>query len=530
MATEEKKFLDKAGLEYYSSKFYTRNENDAFREYDDYYPDVTYRKDRYYDTDCYFTFVPLHDGDGNQIDLHVEANRGMTPTQYARANYTTLTTNATLTWKQSNDTYKDTIVIGDGEVLHEYDGETITADYLYYVGIKADRSISDYQVINTTSEDMLADGVQQAFMAFFRLVKDGEAVEQTVSVATTRNPRQCLGIKENKEIVFLTCDGRTERSVGLTAEECSQILIAEGCIDAWNLDGGGSASTTIEGSKLNSSIDNGGTADRRLNYSLNVRKTILNEAVARAYSKIGEEKMNIIAQLLNYSNAQFMQVAPDGINGKDLNTLVSKKYFTYGNNLVNSPDNVSGYFINIPHGEERFVGLYAQQIFIPRESGNIYTRQLLNGVFTSWRLANGTSKAFLFRQNPQSIQTSGSYEDLALTLSAQNYSRFVTPTNYDSGSTTLFRGFTVSGQRSFMIRLEAQLRAAVNGNKYIRIGRNGAETSPSVTRISGVVGDERVIVSEAVISYVSDEDVFSVQYYGSAGDSIERLKLIVEGF
>lgn len=501
----------------------------------DYYDEITYKKERYHNTDCYFTTVPLLDNSGKIIETHVRYNDGMTPTEYARENHTTLTTNATLTWKQDNGKYLDTVVIGDGIALNEYTGTRKLDDYLEYVAIKEDRTLRGYKASTTTSAQMISDGVRQAFMSWFRIINNGIAMYPEIDVAIDKHPRQCIGVKKNGDIVFLTCDGRTYRSEGLTASECAEVMLSKGCVNAWNLDGGGSSSTTIKGSKLNSNIDSGGTADRKLNYSLNIEKPIRNIATDKAFSKIGEEKQNIIGSLTNLLSSEIAErisVSGDSLIGKDLNTLTDKVYIGYGNNLINNPAVGNGYFMNIPHDEERFKGLYSCQLFFDREHERIYSRRLINGSFSEWSLANGSAKRFLYYQYPQTINTTGSYIDLLLRDASGNDPMFMTlvnevesPQHYQHE----FSGFTINNSRQFVVKIIAQVTSVNDGNRYIRLGKNGGEVSSTTVRMKCLSGIETIITTEAIVEGFAKSDIFSIQYYGTSGDKIERLKVIIEG-
>ncbi|RKD12798.1 hypothetical protein BCY91_11150 [Pelobium manganitolerans] len=71
------------------------------------------------------------------------------------------------------------------------------------------------------------------------LLTKGNVITQTdVSVA----PRTTIGLRDFKKAVIMVADGRqNDHSVGLTLEECANILRAVGVKDAVNLDGGGSS-------------------------------------------------------------------------------------------------------------------------------------------------------------------------------------------------------------------------------------------------------------------------------------------------
>ena len=67
------------------------------------------------------------------------------------------------------------------------------------------------------------------------------SIPQTIAVnfRSHRNPRTCL-CKTKELILFITIDGRAETADGMTLIELQKYLYDLGCIDAINLDGGGS--------------------------------------------------------------------------------------------------------------------------------------------------------------------------------------------------------------------------------------------------------------------------------------------------
>jgi Phosphodiester glycosidase len=64
-----------------------------------------------------------------------------------------------------------------------------------------------------------------------------------------RHPRAAIGLAGDGRIVTVVCDGRSRHDAGLTLVELARLLVALGCRDALNLDGGGSASL-ISGGRL----------------------------------------------------------------------------------------------------------------------------------------------------------------------------------------------------------------------------------------------------------------------------------------
>jgi hypothetical protein len=66
-----------------------------------------------------------------------------------------------------------------------------------------------------------------------------------------RHPRSAIGVSD-RELFLVTCDGRrTGVDAGLTLDELADFMLALGCRDAMNLDGGGSTTHVHRGHLLN---------------------------------------------------------------------------------------------------------------------------------------------------------------------------------------------------------------------------------------------------------------------------------------
>jgi exopolysaccharide biosynthesis protein len=63
--------------------------------------------------------------------------------------------------------------------------------------------------------------------------------------ANSRHPRTCLCITR-ESLLFITIDGRSEEADGMNLIEAQKFLLGKGCIDAINLDGGGSTTMWIK--------------------------------------------------------------------------------------------------------------------------------------------------------------------------------------------------------------------------------------------------------------------------------------------
>ncbi|MBR6127643.1 phosphodiester glycosidase family protein [bacterium] len=105
------------------------------------------------------------------------------------------------------------------------------------------------------------------------LVKNGEVyvdmTEQKLASVGGRNPRTAIGYTKDGNLIMLTADGREGASVGLTLNELANIMKGLGCINAMNLDGGGSTVMFIKGQVVNRPAVQGGIP---LSHTLVVKK------------------------------------------------------------------------------------------------------------------------------------------------------------------------------------------------------------------------------------------------------------------
>ena len=94
-------------------------------------------------------------------------------------------------------------------------------------------------VIGTTAEyDLYKDRIREGIAGFGDLIRDGEVI---ASNDGGRASRTAIGIKADGSVVMMVLDGRQEPvSCGGTMREIAQIMLDAGCVDAINLDGGGS--------------------------------------------------------------------------------------------------------------------------------------------------------------------------------------------------------------------------------------------------------------------------------------------------
>lgn len=90
------------------------------------------------------------------------------------------------------------------------------------------------------------------------LIKDGTIrnswVEELYDVAsginaTTCQPRSAIGITKDGKLIFFVCEGReqTPEVPGMTLDQLARLMKSFGCVEALNLDGGGSSCMLING-------------------------------------------------------------------------------------------------------------------------------------------------------------------------------------------------------------------------------------------------------------------------------------------
>lgn len=105
------------------------------------------------------------------------------------------------------------------------------------------------------------------------LVKDGEIyVDMTAEKLTSvggRNPRTAIGYTKDNNLILLTADGREGASIGLTLNELAYLMKQLGCVNAMNLDGGGSTVMFVDGQVVNKPAVQGGIP---LSHTLVIRK------------------------------------------------------------------------------------------------------------------------------------------------------------------------------------------------------------------------------------------------------------------
>lgn len=496
-------------------------------DYDNYLEDITWEKERHYDTDCYVLTIPLRDSDNNILMPYVAYHPNENPFEFAQKDKTTVTINGSISVDSAYNVYP--ILISNGEVINEFTNYSSLPTYSYYIGIKDDRSISTYPY-NTSSSTMLNDGVKEAFLTFGKILNEGTIVTPTYANASVNNPRTALGVKSDGTMIIIVCDGRYGNNKGLLCTELAQIFIDKNCVNAWNLDGGGSSSLTIKGSKINRYIEEDGTEERFMKSTLNFKKQTKFENLTEVFNKIGEEKKNIIQMM--FGSLVSMNTAV--IDGKDLNTLVGRLIFGYGNNCTNKPSSSNGYLINIPHSSVTYEYAYNVQIWIDRDLSNMYVRNQVNGTFTEWSCISSNNKAY-FVANDKTINkltTTSSYQKLyfALDKSANSSIIHVNPSSLDASS-RCYNEFKINKTGFVTIRAIIQVKVTVPGVRFIRFLKNDSQLNTmgqTYAYVDSSINNYMTIVNEFLVNNDSVDNIYSVALYGFQDDFANRVNIFVE--
>jgi exopolysaccharide biosynthesis protein len=137
------------------------------------------------------------------------------------------------------------VISADGDKAHLFEGVNLWDD------VKIDLSLSKGW-----------NNVTAAVGGGPRLLKNGEininGKEEKFSRSITyrRHPRSGIGVTADNWVIMAAVDGRQKKlSVGVTLKEFAALLKEFGCVDAINLDGGGSTTLVFDSKVVNSSSD-----------------------------------------------------------------------------------------------------------------------------------------------------------------------------------------------------------------------------------------------------------------------------------
>ena len=83
-----------------------------------------------------------------------------------------------------------------------------------------------------------------------------DAEQFKADFSRARHPRTAVGVRREGSLILVTVDGRQpKKSVGMTVEELAGLMLELGCVEAVNLDGGGSTTMVVKGKVANNPSD-----------------------------------------------------------------------------------------------------------------------------------------------------------------------------------------------------------------------------------------------------------------------------------
>lgn len=156
----------------------------------------------------------------------------------------------------TGDSYgnNDTGIVVRNGVLYRDDENDADVCVLF-----TDGTMETYTADEFDADEVWSKGVWQAW-CFGPGLLDGDGNILTDFVSTTylsdEHPRSALGYIEPGHYIFMVVDGRDEGySRGVSLTELATLMHLEGCVTAFNLDGGRSASMVFDGEYVNQASD-----------------------------------------------------------------------------------------------------------------------------------------------------------------------------------------------------------------------------------------------------------------------------------
>lgn len=126
------------------------------------------------------------------------------------------------------------------------------------VALMNDGNLVTFREKDTSAEAMLEAGAWQLWSFGPVLVKNGVAVSSVndgLDRDAVNNPRSAIGMVSANHFMFVCVDGRNGSSAGVDIEELASIMLLLGCEQAYNFDGGGSATMWFDGVVVNHPSD-----------------------------------------------------------------------------------------------------------------------------------------------------------------------------------------------------------------------------------------------------------------------------------
>lgn len=148
-------------------------------------------------------------------------------------------------------------VVRNGELLRQNKAAKGQEDMVLW----ANGTMSVIAEADISAKELAEKGAQQVLSFGPGLVIDNQikvSQHEEVGISMASNPRTALGYIGDRHYVFVVADGRTDESHGLSLYELAVFMQNKlGATQAYNLDGGGSATMYYDGEVVNRPTTNG---------------------------------------------------------------------------------------------------------------------------------------------------------------------------------------------------------------------------------------------------------------------------------
>ena len=303
-----------------------------------YYNEVSHFKGRKFDTTYYITHIPHLDSNGNVIKLKrgIQGNdpnkpEHITPSQFARKTKATFVSNASTGSGTQLKLHGQQIY--NGQILGSIKGdEYAPLNDRWTLAIGDDNTLMSFPP-DVQASEIRNQGYNNTVSGFGPIISDGKIIVKDDDYSPNTivsHPRQVIAQLPNKDLIFFSCDGRENNThtmieKGMTLQEVAETLLDHYDIEfAYNMDGGGSTSSVVRSHKLNKSMDENKTEERKVLDFLYIGRDsvqLRDQDMQNAYQDIGEvrdmvqEVRGMLYSLRRISGKEFGLTGYDGYTG-----------------------------------------------------------------------------------------------------------------------------------------------------------------------------------------------------------------------
>ncbi|MBG9204762.1 phosphodiester glycosidase family protein [Staphylococcus sciuri] len=303
-----------------------------------YYNEVSHFRGRKFDTTYYITHIPHLDSRGNIIKLkrglygnNPNKPAHMTPSDFARKTKATFVSNASTGSGSQLKLHGQQLF--EGQILDSVKGDEYPAlNDRWTLAIGDDNTLTSFPP-DVQASEIRNKGYNNTVSGFGPIISDGKIIVKDGYYSPNTivsHPRQVIAQLPNKDLIFFSCDGRENNThtmveKGMTLQEVAETLLDHYDIQfAYNMDGGGSTASVVRSHKLNRSMDDNKTTERKVLDFLYVGKEgvqLRDQDMQNAYQDIGEvrdmvqEVRGMLYSLRRNSGKEFGTTGYDGYTG-----------------------------------------------------------------------------------------------------------------------------------------------------------------------------------------------------------------------